>query len=50
MMVGQLVCLALTVLVLVRFTILIGKNIMQNRCHTDNLRIEDLHGHTEPHI
>ena len=26
------------------------KNIQHNKCHTDNMKIEDLHGHTEPHI
>ena len=23
---------------------------MHNKCHTDNMKIEDLHGHTEPHV
>jgi len=26
------------------------KNIQHNKCHTDNMKIEDLHGHTEPHV
>ena len=26
------------------------KKIQHNKCHTDNMKIEDLHGHTEPHI
>ena len=29
------------------------KKIQHNKCHTDNMKIEDLHGHmsrTEPHV
>ena len=26
------------------------KKIMHNKCHTDNMKIKDLHGHTEPHV
>ena len=26
------------------------KKIQHNKCHTDNMKIKDLHGHTEPHV
>jgi hypothetical protein len=46
----MLTCLAISLLIVMRFTLLLRKNIMHNKCHTDNMKIEDLHGHTEPHI
>ncbi len=46
----MLTCLVISLLIVMRFTLLISKNIMHNKCHTDNMKIEDLHGHTEPHI
>ena len=26
------------------------KDMPHNKCHTDNMKIKDLHGHTEPHV
>ena len=26
------------------------KNIQHNKCHTDNVKPEQSHGHTEPHV
>ena len=26
------------------------KKIQHNKCHTDNMKFKDLHGHTEPHV
>ena len=46
----MLVVLAITLGIIVRFTFLIKTRVMHNRCHTDGLKIEDLHGHTEPHV
>jgi len=42
--------LGITLSIVVKFSLSLRKNIMHNKCHTDNMRIEDLHGHTEPHI
>ena len=36
--------------VIIRFTFVLKENVMHNRCHTDSINIEDLHGHTEPHV
>ena len=44
------VLLVLTLLIVVKFSLSLRKNIMHNKCHTDNMKIEDLHGHTEPHV
>ncbi len=46
----MLLVLAAALGVIVKFTFLIQERIMHNRCHTDNMLIEDLHGHTEPHV
>ncbi len=42
--------LFLTLIIVIKFSLSLRKNIMHNKCHTDNMKIEDLHGHTEPHI
>jgi len=42
--------LFLTLIVVINFSLSLRKNIMHNKCHTDNMKIEDLHGHTEPHV
>ncbi len=39
-----------TLMIIIRFSLSLSKNIMHNKCHTDNMKIEDLHGHTEPHV
>ena len=26
------------------------KNVQHNKCHTDNVKPEQYHGHTEPHV
>ena len=26
------------------------KNVQHNKCHTDNVKPEQSHGHTEPHV
>ncbi len=44
------ILLGITLAIVVKFSLSLRKNIMHNKCHTDNMRIEDLHGHTEPHI
>ena len=49
-LVFMLVVLAAALVVIVKFTFLIQERVMHNRCHTDNMQIEDLHGHTEPHV
>ena len=49
-LVAMLFVLALSLVVIVKFTFLIKENVMHNRCHTDGINIEDLHGHTEPHV
>ena len=46
----MLVVLTAALAVIIRFTFVIKQNVMHNRCHTDNMQIEDLHGHTEPHV
>ena len=36
---------------LIAYYLLIPKRDMpHNKCHTDKLKIDDLHGHTEPHV
>ena len=49
-LVFMLIVLALALAVIVKFTLLIQERVMHNRCHTDNMQIHDLHGHTEPHV
>ncbi len=49
-LVFMLIVLALALAVIVKFTFLIQERVMHNRCHTDNMKIHDLHGHTEPHV
>ncbi len=49
-LVAMLLVLALSLGVIVKFTFLIKENVMHNRCHTDVIDIEDIHGHTEPHV
>ncbi len=46
----MLMVLFVSLIVIIRFTFLLQENVMHNRCHTDNLKMEDLHGHTEPHV
>ena len=46
----MLMVLFVSLIVIVRFTFLLQENVMHNRCQTDNLKMEDLHGHTEPHV
>ena len=46
----MLIVLTAALAVIIRFTFVKKQNVMHNRCHTDNMQIEDLHGHTEPHI
>ena len=53
----QLILLAITLGIIVRFSWVIGKRkimkvhpVMHNKCYTDNLKIETTHGHSEPHI
>jgi len=47
---AMLLVLSLALVVIVRFTFLIKQKVMHNRCYTDSINIEDLHGHTEPHV
>ena len=42
--------LFLTLIIVMQFSLSLRKNVMHNKCHTDNMKIEDLHGHTEPHV
>ena len=49
-LVFMLLVLAAALAVIVKFTFLIKESVMHNRCHTDNMQIRDLHGHTEPHV
>ena len=47
----QLSVLCVTMYVIVLFSLSLRKpKIMHNTCHTDNMQISDLHGHTEPHV
>ena len=47
----QLLVLGVTLYVIVMFSLSLRKpRIMHNQCHTDNMKIDDLHGHTEPHV
>jgi hypothetical protein len=53
----QLILLAVTLGIIVRFSWVIGKRkfmkvhpVMHNKCHTDNLRVETTHGNLEPQV
>lgn len=47
----QLSVLAITLMIIVHFSLGIRKNkIMHNVCHTDKISVDDIHGHTEPHV
>ena len=53
----QLLLLALTVVVVVKFSWEIGRRkflkverVQHNRCYTDEIKVEMTHGNTEPHI
>ena len=46
----MLLILSITLGIIIRFSFIMKSNIMHNKCHTDNMKIEDLHGHTEPHV
>ena len=46
-----MITLAIGAFSLIAFYLVLPKRDMpHNKCYTDNLKIEDLHGHTEPHI
>ena len=46
----MIIILLSTLMIVIRFSLSLKGNIMHNKCHTDNMKIEDLHGHTEPHV
>lgn len=46
-----LIIVMVAIFTLLAYATLIKKSkIQHNKCHTDNMKIEDLHGHTEPHV
>ena len=46
-----MIILAIGSFTLIAYYLLIPKRDMpHNKCHTDKLKIDDLHGHTEPHV
>ena len=50
MFIGMII-IAILSLTVVSYGLLFKKaKIQHNKCHTDNMKIEDLHGHTEPHV
>ena len=50
MFIGMVIVAILSLTVLAYAAIWPKKKIQHNKWHTDNMKIEDLHGHTEPHI
>ena len=46
----MIIILLSTLMIVIRFSLSLKGNIMHNKCHTDNMKIEYLHGHTEPHV
>ena len=50
MFVAMIVVAVISLTSLAYYAVWPKKKNQHNKCHTDNMKIEDLHGHTEPHI
>ena len=50
MFIGMMIVAILTLTVMAYGLLFKKAKIQHNKCHTDNMKIEDLHGHTEPHV
>ena len=51
MFIGMVIVGVFSLTLLAYSALMRGKpRIQHNKCHTDNMKIKDLHGHTEPHV
>ncbi len=50
MFIGMIIVTILSLVAMSFATLFKKAKIQHNKCHTDNMKIEDLHGHTEPHV
>lgn len=50
MFIGMMIVAILSLTVMAYGLLFKKAKIQHNKCHTDNMPIDQLHGHTEPHV